>query len=179
MKKILLCFCFATFLLSCNSGEEKTAATTSTADSTTKSTVDLPYTASYSSSWSTDVSDADLKMVLMTYKDWADNNMSGLGNAMADTVTLDMSSGDHKKLSKADLTKMWTTYRDSLSSVKIDMAGWHKMYSTDKKDGFIVTWYDETDTYKTGKVDSASYHDINQVKDGKIVWYSQYKRPKK
>ena len=74
---------------------------------------------------------------------------------------------------------MFTTYRDSLSSVTIDMQGWQKMYATDKKDGYIVTWYDETDTYKTGKVDSASYHDINQVKDGKIVWYSQYKRPKK
>ena len=179
MKKILLCFCIVTLLLSCNSGGEKTVATTSASDSTTKSTVDLPYTASYSSSWSTDVSDADLKTVMMTYKDWADNNMSGLGSSMADTVILDMSSGDHKKLSNADLKKLWTTYRDSLSSVKIDMAGWNKMYSTDKKDGFIVTWYNVTDTYKTGKVDSAAYHDINQVKDGKIVWYAQYKRPKK
>ena len=155
--------------MSCSSGEEKTATTTSTADSTTKSPVDLPYTASYSSSWSTDVSDADLKMVLMTYKDWADNNISGLESAMADTVTWEMSSGDHKKLSKADLMKMWTTTRDSLSSVKIDMGAWQKMYSTDKKDAFIVTWYDETDTYKTGKVDSASYHDINLVKNGKII----------
>ena len=179
MKKVLLCFCSAVFLLSCNSGEQKTATTTSTADSTTKSTVDLPYTASYSSSWSTDVSDADLKMVLMSYKDWADNNMSGLGSAMADTVTWEMSSGDHKKLSKADLTKMWTTNRDSLSSVKIDMVAWQKMYATDKKEGYIVTWYDETDTYKTGKVDSASFHDINQVKNGKITYYAQYKRPKK
>ena len=179
MRKIFLFFGLAAFLLSCNTGEEKTAATTSTTDSTTKTPVDLPYTASYSSSWSTDVSDADLKMVLTTYKDWADNNMSGLGSAMADTVTVDMSSGDRKKLSKADLTKMWTTYRDSLSSVKIDMAGWQKMYATDKKEGYIVTWYDETDTYKTGKVDSASYHDINRVKDGKLVWYLQYKRPKK
>ena len=179
MKKILSFFCFATFLVSCGSHEEKTAATTSSTDSTAKSTVDLPYTPTYSSSWSNDVSDADLKMVLTTYKDCADNNMSGLGNSMADTVNLDMSSGDHKKLTRADLTKLWSTYRDSLSSVKIDMAGWNKMYSTDKKEGYIVTWYDETDTYKTGKVDSASYHDINQVKDGKIVWYSQYKRPKK
>jgi hypothetical protein len=105
--------------------------------------------------------------------------MSGLANAMGDTVTLEMSSGDHKRLSRADLTKMWTTSRDSLSSVKIDMGAWNKMYSTDKKDGFIVTWYDETDTYKTGKVDSASYHDVNLVRDGKIVFYSQYKRPKK
>jgi hypothetical protein len=179
MKKMLLCICFATFLLSCNSNKEKTDAATSTADSTTKSTVDLPYKASYSSSWSTDVSDADLKMVLMTYKDWEDNNMSRLESAMADTVTWDMSSGDRKKLSNADLMKMFTTYRDSLSSVKIDMAGWQKMYATDKKEGYIVTWYDETVTYKNGKVDSASYHDINQVKDGKIVWYIQYKRPKK
>jgi hypothetical protein len=179
MKKILSCFCLATFLLSCNSGEQKTATTTSTSDSTTKSTVDLPYTASYSSSWSTDVSDADLKMVLTTYKDWTDNNMSGLASAMADTVTFDMSSGDRKKLTKADLTKLWTTYRDSLSSVKIDMVAWQKMYATDKKEGYILTWYDETDTYKTGKVDSASYHDINRVKDGKLVWYLQYKRPKK
>lgn len=178
MKKILLCFFCGIFLLSCNNEKEKSSAT-GTADSTAKSTVDLPYTASYSSSWSTDVSDADLKMVLTTYKDWADNNMSGLESAMADTVTLDMASGDHKKLTRADLTKMWTTFRDSLSSVKIDMAGWQKMYATDKKEGYIVTWYDETDTYKTGKVDSASYHDINQVKDGKIVWYAQYKRPKK
>jgi ketosteroid isomerase-like protein len=181
MKKLILCFCLEAFLLSCNDDKEKTAATTTTAttDSTVKAPTDLPYTASYSSNWSADVSDADLKTVLVTYKDWADNNMSGLANAMADTVSLDMSSGVHKKLTRADLSKLWTTSRDSLSSVKIDMVTWHKMYSTDKKESYIVTWYDETDTYKTGKVDSASYHDINQVKDGKIVWYSQYKRPKK
>ncbi len=178
MKKILLCFFCGTVLLSCNNDKVESAAT-ATADSTAKSTVDLPYTASYSSSWSTDVSDADLKMVLMTYKDWADGNISGLANSISDTLAVDMSSGEHMRKPKADIMKMWSTYRDSLSSVKIDMAGWQKMYSTDKKEGYIVTWYDETDTYKNGKVDSASYHDINQVKNGKITWYSQYKRPKK
>jgi hypothetical protein len=53
------------------------------------------------------------------------------------------------------------------------------MYEPDKKEGYVVAWYKETDTYKNGKVDSAYYHDINQVKDGKIVWYAQYKRPAK
>jgi len=178
MKKILLCFGSTIFLLSCNSDKEK-PATTETATTAEKPAVDLPYTASYTSSWSTDVSDADLKMVLMTYKAWGDGDMSGLGSGMADTVSVDMSSGDNFKLSKADLIKMWGTYRDSLSSVKIDMQGWQKMYATDKKETYIVTWYDETDTYKNGKVDSASYHDINQLKDGKIVYYGQYKRPKK
>lgn len=182
MKKLILSLSFAAFLWSCNNDKDKpatTGTTTTTTDNVAKSTVDLPYTASYSSSWSTDVSDADLKTVLMTYKNWADGNISGLSGAMADTTVIDMSSGDHLTKSNADLMKMWGTYRDSLSSVKIDMQGWQKMYSTDKKDSYIVTWYDETDTYKTGKVDSASYHDINQLKNGKITWYSQYKRPKK
>src|SRR5258708_24640194 len=134
MKKILLCFFCGAVLLSCNNA--KVESTTGAADSTVKSTVDLPYKASYSSSWSTNVSDADLKMVLMSYKDWTDANMSGLGNALADTVTVDFSTGDHLKKPKADILKIWSTLRDSLSSVKIDMQAWQKMYATDKKDGY-------------------------------------------
>ncbi len=178
MRKILLFLSAAGFLLSCNNEKEEPATGETTAV-TGKSTVELPYTASYSSSWSTDVSDADLKTVLMTYKDWSDGNMSGLENALADSVSFDMYTGDHFNLSKAGLVKMWSTLRDSLSSVKIDMQGWQKMYATDKKETYIVTWYDETDTYKNGKVDAGSFHDINQLKDGKLVYYAQYKRPLK
>jgi len=178
MRKILLFLFAAGFLLSCNNEKEE-PATGETTGVTGKSTVELPYTASYSSSWSTDVSDADLKTVLMTYKDWSDGNMSGLENALADSVSFDMYTGDHFNLSKAGLVKMWSTLRDSLSSVKIDMQGWQKMYATDKKETYIVTWYDETDTYKNGKVDAGSFHDINQLKDGKLVYYAQYKRPLK
>ena len=178
MKKIIFCFSLSVFLFSCNNDEKKDETTTTTSN-TDKPAVDLPYTASYSSSWSTDVSDADLKMVLMSYKDWADGNMKGLESAIGDSIAVDFSSGGHFSGLKADLMKTWSTLRDSLSSVAIDMGGWHKMYSTDKKDGFIVTWYKEIDTYKIGKVDSAWYHDINMVKNGKITWYSQYKRPAK
>ena len=180
MKQILVCFFFAAFLLSCNNDKDKATGTEAEKPaSTVKSAADLPYKASYSSTWTTDVSDADLKTVLMTYKDWADANLSGLSGAMADTVTIDMSSGDHFVKSNADLMKMWTAFRDSLSSVTIDMQGWHKMYEPEKKDAYIVTWYKEIDTYKTGRVDSVYYHDINQVKNGKISWYAQYKRPAK
>jgi hypothetical protein len=42
-----------------------------------------------------------------------------------------------------------------------------------------LTWYDEIDTYKTGKVDSVVMHDINTVDSaGKIVRYAQYRKPK-
>ena len=180
MKKIMMYLLCGAFFVGCNSDKDKDKKTTTGNETKTeKSTVDLPYTASYSSSFTTDVSDADLKTVLMTYKDWADGNITGLSAGMGDTVVIDMSSGDHLTKSNADLMKMWTLYRDSLSSVTIDMQAWQKMYATNTKEGHIITWYKEIDTYKTGKVDSAYYHDINRVKDGKIVWYSQYKRPAK
>ena len=177
MKKILVCFLCGTILLSCNNDKTKPSTTgTATADSTVKSTVDLPYTASYSSSFTTDVSDADLKMVLVSYKDWADGNMSNVAKAYADTLEWGRPSGEHYKLPNADIMKMWTAFRDSLSSVTIDMQGWQKMYATDKQQGHIVTWYKEIDTYKSGKADSGYYHDINRVNDGKITLLSQYKR---
>ncbi|MEO6328703.1 MAG: hypothetical protein ABIO55_07220, partial [Ginsengibacter sp.] len=82
MKKFLLCFSLGAFLLACNNNADKTttgdAGSPVTAD-TAKTAVDLPYTASYSSTWSNDVSDADLKMVLTTYKDWTEGNITGLG----------------------------------------------------------------------------------------------------
>jgi hypothetical protein len=181
MKKFLLCFCLAAFLLSCNSDGDKTAATSSTNpdSTTTTAAIDLPYKASYSSSFSTDVSDADLKTAMLSYKYWSEGNMKDLESVLGDSITVEFNNGDHFSGIKADLVKRWTTYRDSLSSVKIDMLGWQKMYSTDKKEAFIVTWYEETDTYKNGKVDMGSYHDLNRMENGKIVWYSQYKRPMK
>src|SRR3954453_2434315 len=117
MKTTLLCFCLGTFLFSCTGNEKKTATASedkSAAANTDKTAVDLPYTASFSSNWTTDVSDADLKMVLMTYKDWGDGNIASIEKVMGDTVTVDMSSGYHIMKPKADIVKMWGTYRDSL-----------------------------------------------------------------
>ncbi|MBI5372864.1 MAG: hypothetical protein HZA79_12650 [Sphingobacteriales bacterium] len=175
MKKILFSFVLLSFL-SCNNKEKEVPAETPKAGNA-DTPEGLPYTASYTSNWSSNVSDADLKTVLQSYKDWADGNLKGLAAAMGDTVDVDMSNGVSLHVTRDSLMKMWTTYRDSLSSVSIDMATWHKMYAVDKKDAAVVTWYKEIDTYKTGKVDSAVYHDINMMKNGKIIWYSQYKRP--
>jgi len=179
MKRIFLCLSAGLVLLSCNNGGEKTATAAEEKPASAaaeKPVVDLPYTASYSSNWSADVSDADLKTVMVSYKDWETGNISGLKTAFTDSVSVYMNNRAHLEKTNADLMKMWSVYRDSLSTVRIDMEGWNKMYSVDKKDGYILTWYKEYDTYKDGKVDSANYHDINQVKNGKIVWYSQYKR---
>ena len=177
MKKIFLFYVLAVLLFSCNSAPEKTEASATVSDTTTEKEPDLPFKAIYSSKFTDDVSDADLAMVMQTYKDWADGNAAGLESVLADSVDYDASSGYSKKVTKAALTNLWKTFRDSLSSVKIDMYAWKKMYATDKKEGHVVTWYKEIDTYKDVRIDSATYHDINGVKDGKLVWYSSMKRP--
>ena len=179
MKKILLCLSLTIFFLSCNNSTNTKTNATSTDSNMQKSSVDLPYKAAYSGNFTTDVSDADLKMVLTTYKDSENGNISDLSKSMGDSVFVDFNTGDHFNGTNADLMKIWSKTRDSLSSVAIEMEAWQKMYEPTKKEAAIVTWYKETDTYKTGKVDSAYYHDINGVKNGKITFYSQYKRPAK
>lgn len=184
MKKIFQLLALFAILAGCNNKETDNAKTTSDsmpADNSRSGSgrTDLPYVASYSSSWSDNVSDEDVKTVLMTYKHWAEGNMSGLIQAIGDSISVDFSDGTHLFTTRDSINGIWTKFRDSLSSVVIDMQAWHKMHATDKKDSYVVTWYKETDTYKSGKVDSAFFHDINQVKDGKIVWYSQYRRTAK
>ncbi|MBS4063953.1 MAG: hypothetical protein KGZ74_05305 [Chitinophagaceae bacterium] len=169
----LFVFCMAMFLFACNNA----TSTTETKDKVQASTVTLPYTASYSSSWSTEVSDEDLNTVLLSYKYWQDGDMNALINTFGDTLGFESWEGKSYRLTHKDVETLWKPFRDSLSKVDIRMEGWHKMYSTDKKQAFVVTWYVETDTYKDGRVDSASWHDINMLDKGKIVWYSQYRRP--
>lgn len=175
MKKLLFAAFVAATFIACNNEAPKT--TESAGGEEKKSTVSLPYTPVYSSSWSTDVSDEDLSLVLNSYKDWETGDLDALVNKFTDTLSFEAWDGKHYTHSRADMKKMWQPFRDSLSKVELKFDGWHKMYATDKKEGYVVVWYTEIDTYKDGKVDSASWHDINQVKDGKISWYSQYRRP--
>jgi ketosteroid isomerase-like protein len=181
MKKIMMMLLCGAFVTACNNDKDKKTETDKGDKKETISTTpaDLPYTASFSSSFTTDVSDADLKLVLTSYKDWADGNMANVTKEYGDSMTWIRPSGEFYHLPNADIMKMWTTYRDSLSSIKIDMQAWQKMYATDKKEAYVVTWYKEIDTYKGGKADSGYYHDINQVKNGKIIQLEQYKRTAK
>lgn len=177
MKKKLICAGITVFLFACNNETDKPAETTATEKPA--AVADLPYKATYSSHFTDEVSDADLKMVLTTYKDWADGNMEALSKGMGDSVTVIFNNGEVFNNTNAELMKRWRTYRDSLSSVTIEMQAWKKMHEPEKHESAILTWYKEIDTYKDGRVDSAEYHDVNGVKNGKITYYSQYKRPLK
>ena len=174
MKKYILpfivtCCC----IVACNPKDEtkETAATT-----TTGSSVALPYTAGYSTDFNNNVSDSDLLTVLNSYKYWEEGDMKALRTTMGDSMSVNMSDGYHFSGLADSVMGVWSKYRDSLSSVKIDMGVWLKNHSVKDSSNFINVWYKEIDTFKSGKVDSANYEDDNLIKNGKIIWLSSHKQ---
>lgn len=169
MKKYILIFFSSAFaIVSCQNKEAAKTATTSS--------IQLPYTASYTTDFTNNVSDSDLLVALNSYKYWESGDMNSLRSTMGDSMSVNAADGFKFSGLTDSLMKAWMTMRDSLSSVKITMDVWLKNHSVKDGRDYINVWYKEIDTYKTGKVDSANYEDDNGVKDGKIVWYSSHKQ---
>ena len=170
MKKMLFAsFTLAVVFIACNN---KTEIKTSSS----ASNISLPYKAAYTTDFNDNVSDSDLLMILNTYKYWENGDLKALRATMSDSIYADLSEGLKFNGRSDTLMKIWQTYRDSLSSVKITMDVWRKNHSVKDSMDYITTWYKEIDTYKMGRVDSAKYADVNGIKNGKFVWYSQYRQ---
>ncbi|HET7116076.1 MAG TPA: hypothetical protein VFI29_06275 [Hanamia sp.] len=167
MKKFII-ICLLAGIISCqNKKQTKTTATSS---------IQLPYTATYTTDFNNNVSDSDLLLVLNSYKDWETGDMNALRSTMGDSMYVNGADGFKFSGLTDSLMKYWKVNRDSLSSVKITMDVWLKNHSLKDSSNFINVWYKEIDTYKIGKVDSANYEDDNMVKNGKILWYSSHKQ---
>ena len=162
MKKILYLFAVVALFASCKNGA-KTAA------STTDSVV-MPYKATYSSSFVISDSTSNIKAVLQSLKDWEDNKLANAPAYFADTVAMNFWDGCGIKLKRDSMVKVFQKVRDSLTSSKIEVTAYVGLHSTDKNTDWVCVWYKQTDTHKTGKIDSAYYEDDNQMVKGKIVW---------
>ena len=169
MKKLIMMVAIAGFFAACNQAkkeEQKESA----------SYIQMPYKANYSSDFNSNVSDSAVLTVLNSYKYWENADMNGLAATIGDSLYFQGWDGTRVNGTNADIMKLWSSHRDSMSKVEISVDAWTKDHSADKNDDFVLVWYKEIDTYKTGKVDSASYADINQLKNGKIYWYAQYRQ---
>ena len=162
MKKILYLFAVVAMFASCKNGAKTTASTTDS--------VVMPYKATYSSSFVISDSTSNIKAVLRSFKDWEDNKLANAPAYFADTVSENFWNGFKFTLKRDSLVKLFQKYRDSLSSSKIEVTAYIGLHSTDKNSDWVCVWYKQTDTFKTGKVDSAYYEDDNQMVKGKIVW---------
>lgn len=173
MKKIILPFFTVLALLTaCNNKEAST--TVSSASDT--SSITYPYQAGYTTEFTNNVSDADLLLVLNSYKYWENGDLKALRATMGDSMAVDGADGFKFNGLTDSLMGTWQKSRDSLSSVVIKMDVWLKNHSVKDSADYVNVWYKQIDTYKTGRVDSANYSDVNAIKNGKIVWYSSFKQ---
>jgi hypothetical protein len=162
-------FSLAVVFIACNNKSE-------TNTSSSGSSIKLPYESGYTTDFNNKVSDSDLLLVLNSYKYWETGDLNALRSTMGDSMSVNGATGFKFNGLTDSLMKTWQVSRDSLSSVVITMDVWLKNHSLKDSNDYINVWYKEIDTYKTGKVDSANYSDINMTKNGKIVWFSQYKQ---
>jgi hypothetical protein len=177
MKKILyLCAAIALFA-SCKGGTSTGGTANTDSAAAKKDSLPMAYKASYSSSFTISDNAKNEQLVLQSYKDWEDNTLKNGSTYLGDTVTMDFANGKHLTAPRDGIIKEWQNFRDSLSSVKLDIVAVTNLHSTDKNTDWVGVWYKETDTYKTGKVDSAFYQDDNNVKNGKMVYISSKRRP--
>ena len=160
-------------ILSCNSKEE-TKTETMSADN--QSSIQLPYEAVYTTDFNNNVPDSELLVVLNSYKAWENGDMNALRATMGDSMNVSGANGFKFSGLTDSLMKDWSLSRDSMSSVKITMDVWLKSHAVKDNSNYINVWYKEVDTYKDGRVDSANYEDDNEMKNGKITWFSSHKQ---
>ena len=169
MKRILFSlFALSVVVIACNSKDESKTSS--------GSSIKFPYEATYTTDFTNNVSDSSLLLVLNSYKYWETGDLTALRSTMGDSMSVHGSDGFKFKGLTDSIMPVWKKTRDSLSSVVIKMDVWLKNHSVKDSADFINVWYKEIDTYKTGKVDSASYEDDNALKNGKINWFSSHKQ---
>jgi hypothetical protein len=115
-------------------------------------------------------------MALNTYKYWENGDMQGLRSTMGDSMRVNGADGFTFNGLTDSLMGYWQSHRDSMSSVSISMDVWRKNHVAKDSSNYITVWYKEIDTYKSGRVDSANFSDVNEVKNGKIAWYSSFRQ---
>jgi hypothetical protein len=173
MKKLFFLLALPLCFAACTNNTTTTTTTVAPADTT--AAVTLPYTATYSSTF-VPGKQTDVLTVLNSYKAWETGDMAGLKATCADSVSYVFPSGFVFNNTLDSFMTLVTKYRDSLSGVKIKMYAWTSNHSVDKNEDWVNVWYEETDTYKMGKVDSVNFEDDNLLKNGKIVWTSSHEQ---
>jgi hypothetical protein len=151
------------------------AAPAATASADTTAAVTMPYTATYSSDF-TAGKQSDVLTVLNSYKAWETGDMNGLKATIGDSLLFIFPGGYVFHNTRDSFMTFASKFRDSLSKIQISMEAWTSNHSVDKNEDWVNVWYEETDTYKTGKVDSMIFEDANRLKDGKIVFITSHQQ---
>jgi len=174
MKQVFLCLAAASLLAACNHEEKTDAAASET--KMDKPAVVLPYTAAYSSSFEMGNPEYAATILQGSWKDWENNKMENMKSWIADTIVAFHS--DKRMINGADsLMANWIRARARYSSVIDSVDAVIPVYSTDKKENWVLVWAREINTNTDGKKDTVAIMETWRInKDGKADMLLQYDR---
>jgi hypothetical protein len=174
MKKILLLLAVTAMFAACNN-EKKTDAPTTDAKPD-KPTAPLAYTAAYSSSFEMGNPAYAAMIVQGSWKDWEMNTMDNMKSWAADTITA--YSADNKVAHSLDtLQARWKKGRADYTTVIDTIDAVMPVYSTDKKENWVLVWATEINVNSKGKRDTVSVMETWRInKDGKADLVYQFDR---
>jgi hypothetical protein len=176
MKKMALIFIGIALFSGCND-DKKTAETKMGEDSAAvKPPAALPYTPTYSSSFKMGNDDYSAMVVQGSWKDWETNKMDNMKSWLADTVVAFQS--DNTVVKGIDSVQArWKRGRAEYTSVIDTLNAVVPLYSTDKKQNWVLVWATEIDTDTKGKTDTIAIMETWRInKDGKADLVYQYDR---
>ncbi|MBC7827389.1 MAG: hypothetical protein H7122_06565 [Chitinophagaceae bacterium] len=177
MKKIFLLITVAAVLNACNN-EIKSGSADS--DSTSaKSPVTLPYTASYSSSFEMGNPEFSATILKGSWKDWENNNIDNMKSWVADTVVAFHS--DNSMVRGVDsLIATWKRNRAQYKAVIDTINAVIPVFSTDKKENWVLVWATEINTKMDDSKDTVALMETWRInKDGKADLLFQFERQKR
>ena len=165
MKKIFSFLSLVTILFACNS--QNTGSESSSADSTKKETVTLPYTVEKTPDWEIG-SDANVAIAMNCLRAFETNDMNSIGQYLADSVEFFVDTIKFKG-PKAELVKFFTDYRKSLESYSVTMKDYESVKSKNRGEEWVGLWYVESIKQKGGKTDSLLSMDDIKIVGGKVA----------
>ncbi len=114
-----------------------------------------------------------------SWKDWEENNLDNMKTWVADTILAFHS--DNKVIRGVDsLMARWKRDRASFTEVKVTIDAVMPVYSTDKKENWVLVWATEIDTKANGTIDTVSLMETWRInKAGKADLLLQFNRAKR
>lgn len=176
MQKTILCIALATIFASCNNEKKETPDAVTSAPESKKEAVQLPYTPAYSSSFEIGDAKATATILQGSWKDWETNKLDNMKSWIADTIEVLMSDNSFTK-GIDSLSARWKRGRAGYSSVIDSIDAVIPVYSTDKKENWVLVWAREINTKLDGKKDTTAIMETWRInKDGKADRLYQFDR---
>ncbi|MFI5153431.1 MAG: hypothetical protein ACHQET_08870 [Chitinophagales bacterium] len=174
MKKFLIAGMISIAMVGCQSDESVKKSETA-GNEPLKDTLSYPYKASYSSDFTVPGRADYAHLTLKVWKFFENLQIDSLDPYFADSVVYQDATGMNFHGPKQKLFEFAKKDVESLDSLRFDINAWQSIHVNDKNDDWVDIWAVERVYPKKGKADTSWVQENWQIKNGKVVYFNQFK----